>query len=342
MKNLVIAILLAGAVVFGAIAFLQTRKAAQAQAGADLSQQKIAELRSSLDQQKSETARLRDQLGEMRAASEATIREAVKVRQSLQESLTNQARSATARASGRTNSNPFAEMFKNPAMKEMIKNQQKTALGTMIDKNYARLFSDLHLTPDQSAALKDLILNKQLDAADLGMTMVTGDQSPTDRAALVQQIKATTDAADAQIKNLLGDDNFTQYQDYEKSMGERMAVSGLQDQLAGGSTALTDDQEQQLIQAMTQERQNFKFTTDLSDKSKFTGDFSSMFTDDKIDTYFQESSQLNQQYLTAAQQILSPDQLTAFQQYLNNQQTMQKAGMQMAAKMFAPAKSAGE
>jgi hypothetical protein len=342
MKNLVIPILLAAAVIFGAISFLQTRKAAQAQARADALLRQVINMQSALDQQKSQTARLSDQLEEMRAASEATIREAVKVRQSLQETLTNQAHNATARASGRTNSNPFAEMFKNPAMKEMIKNQQKTAMGAMIDKNYARLFSDLHLTPDQSAALKDLILNKQLGAADLGMSMFTDDQDPTNRAALGQQIKAANDAADAQIKDFLGDDNFTQYQSYEKSLGERMAVSGLQDQLAGGSTALTDDQQQQLIQAMTQERQNFKFTTDLSDKSKFTGDFSSMFTDDKIDTYFQESSQLNQQYLTAAQQILSPDQLAAFDKYLQNQQTMQKAGMQMAAKMFAPAKPAGE
>jgi hypothetical protein len=102
-----------------------------------------------------------------------------------------------------------------------------------------------------------------------------------------------------------------------------------------------DDQEQQLIQATTQERQNFKITTDFSDKSKFTGDFASTFTEDKMNGYFQELGQLNQQYLTRAQGILSPDQLTAFEEYLNNQQALQKAGMQMAAKMFAPAKPGG-
>jgi hypothetical protein len=342
MKNLVIAILVVATVALGAFSVHQTRKAAQTRATTDSLLQQVSQLQSSLDKQKTETARLSDQLEEMRAATAATIREAVQIRQSLQEALTNQARNAAARSSGHTNSNPLAEMFKNAAMKEMIKNQQKTAMGAMIDKNYARLFSDLHLTPDQSAALKDLILKKQLGAADLGMSMFTDDQDPTNRAALAQQIQTAGDAADAQIKDFLGDDNYTQFQDYEKSLGERMAVSGLKDQLGSGATALTDYQEQQLIQAMTQERQNFKFTTDLSDKSKFTGDFTSMFTEDKMNTFFQETGQLNQQYLSRAQQILSPDQLTAFQQYLNNQQTMQKAGMQMAAKMFAPAKPAGE
>jgi hypothetical protein len=43
-----------------------------------------------------------------------------------------------------------------------------------------------------------------------------------------------SDAADAQIKEFLGDDNFVQFQAYEKSLGERMAVSGFKDQLGNG------------------------------------------------------------------------------------------------------------
>jgi hypothetical protein len=158
---------------------------------------------------------------------------------------------------------------------------------------------------------------------------------------MVQEVKTASDTADGQIKQLLGDDGFTQFQTYEKSIGERMALSGFKDQLGSGPTALSDGQEQQLIQVMTQERQNFKFTTDLADKSSLTGDFATMFTEDKMNGYVQELGQLNQQYLARAQTILSPDQYTAFEKYLNNQQAMQKMGIQMAVKMFAPAKPAG-
>lgn len=345
MKNVAIGILLAATVVFGGLYLQQARKAGQAAASADGWQQKTGELQSGLEEQERQTRHLRDQLEEARADAAAKAHEAAQMRAALQESLTNQPQPAPAKAAGQTNSRPsnlLSEMFKNPEMKEMIKNQQKTALSAMVDKNYGKFFADLHLTPEQSSALKDLILNKQLGAADMGLSMFSDDQDPAKRAELVQQIKAASDTADAQIKEFLGEDNFAQFQNYEKSLGERMAVSGFKDQLGSGTTPLTDDQEQQLIQAMTQERQNFKFTTDLSDKSKFTGDLASMFTEEKMNVYFQESGQLNQQYLARAQGILSPDQLTGFEKYLNNQQTLQKAGMQMAVKMFAPAKPVGD
>jgi hypothetical protein len=169
---------------------------------------------------------------------------------------------------------------------------------------------------------------------EMGMSAMSDDLDAAQRKELVDQAKASTDAIDAQIKQFLGDDNYAQYQAYEKTQGERTTVNGLTDQLAGGPTALTADQQQQLIQAMSQLRQNFKFTTDLSDKSQFTGDFASMFSDDKLNQYFQELDQLNQQYADSARSILSPDQLNAFQQYLTNQTQLGKMGMQMAAKMF--------
>jgi hypothetical protein len=336
MKNLTIGILLAAALVFGGLYFQQTRRVSQMEASVDGLRQKLGELQSGIDAQDQQAARLRTQLKETRADAAANINEALQIKAALKPNPTNQAQAAT--PTNAKPSNALAEMFKNPAMREMIKNQQKTALGGMIDKNYAKLFSDLHLTPEQSSALKDMILNKQLAGADMGMSMMSDDMDATKRADLVQQIKTQNDTADAQIKSFLGDDNFAQLQTYEKSMGERTTVSGFADQFASGPSALTDDQQQQLIQAMSQERQNFKFTTDFSDKSKFTGDMTSMFTEENMNTFFQESGQLNQQYLNQAQGILSPDQLAAFQKYLDNQQTMQKAGMQMAAKMFAPAK----
>ena len=260
MKNIAIGILLVAAVVFGGLYLQQTRQTRQAQAGADSLQQKAGELQASLDEQEKQKTRLHDQLEAARAAAAA---------QAPSEEVTNPAPPAAAGQTNAKPANPLAEMFKNPEMKEMIKNQQKTALGAMIDKNYARLFADLHLTPEQSAAVKDLILNKQLAAADMGMSMFTDDMDAAKRAELAQQIKTANEATDAQIKDLLGDDAYTQFQAYEKSMGERMAISGFTDQLGSGPMALAGDQEQQLLQTMTQVRQNFKFTTDYSDQSEF-------------------------------------------------------------------------
>lgn len=344
MKNLTLATLLAVIVIMAGLYLHQTRKASQAQAKTESLRQNVNDLESSLAEQEQQTTRSREQLEQTRADEANRSLEAAHLRAALKR-MTNQDRGTVSQAASEQSSskasNPLSEMFKNPQLKEMIKNQQKGVLGAMIDKNYGRLFSDLHLAPEQASALKDMILNKQLGAAEMGMSMFTGEQSAAQRAELVQQVKASGEASDAQIKQFLGEDNFAQFQGYEKTIPERMVVSGFKDQLGAGDSSLSDDQEQQLIQAMTQERANFKFTTDFSDKSKLTGDFASMLTEDKMNQYSQELERLNQQYLGRAQTFLSPDQFAAFGKYLNAQQTMQKAGMQMAIKMFSPSKPGG-
>jgi hypothetical protein len=343
MKNVAIGILCVTTLVMGGLWLDQVRKASLARATVDSLEQSVTGLQSRAAEQEQQTARLREQLKEAYAEAAAKSQEAAQIRSAPAENLTNLAAAAGGQGAGKAKSmtSAIGEMFKNPELKEMLKNQQKSVLGPMLDKNYGKLFSDLHLSAEQTATFKDLLLNKQLGAAEIGMSMFSDDSDGTNRTALVQQVKAAGDAADAQIKDFLGDDNFAQYQAYEKTMGERMVVSGLKDQLGTGPTALTDEQEQQLVQALTQTRENFKFTTDLSDKSKFTGDFASFFTEDKVNTYFQELDQLDQQYQAGAQGILSADQLSAFGKYLNSQQTLQKAGMQMAVKMFSAGKQGG-
>ena len=345
MKRYAIGILLIATMVFGSMYLQQTRKARQAQANAEGLQENLNAQHADFEQQQTQAERLRNQLDQARADTAAKEREAARLRRRL-ENPTNQPAAPTTLSSTpspRTKTaNPLAQMFKNPEMKEMILNQQKPALSAMLDKNYGRLFSDLQLRPEQTATLKDLILQKQMGAVEMGLSMLSEEQDATQRNERMQQMKAANDTADAQIKQFLGDDNFQQYQAYEKTMSERMAVSGFKEQLSGGPTAISDEQEQQLIQAMSQQRENFKFSTDLSDKSKFTGDITTQFTEEKMNAYMQELSQLNQQYLSRAQGILQPEQAASFEQYLKNQQALQKAGMQMAVKMFAPGKAGGE
>ena len=65
-------------------------------------------------------------------------------------------------------------------------------------------------------------------------------------------------------------------------------------------------------------------------------DYTAMFTEQNINQFVQQEEQFDQQVFTRAQQILTPDQLTAFQNYQNAQRQLQLAGMKMAAQMFTP------
>jgi hypothetical protein len=48
----------------------------------------------------------------------------------------------------------------------------------------------------------------------------------------------------------------------------------------------------------------------------------------------EEREQFDQQFLSRAQQILTPAQLTAFADFQKTQRQMQVAGLKMAAQMF--------
>ncbi len=322
MKNLAIAILLAGTLCFAGLYVHESRRLAELKATLSAQQQNLDEVQAQLTHQQKKTVNLQTHL---RETQNKAIAKADEVAQ-LQQVITNRA--------GSNSSNPFAEMFKNPGMKEVVKTSQKTALGGIIDKNYGALFTQLQMTPEQSASLKDLILKKSMVDAEVGLSLLSGENDATKRADALKQAESDKATIDDQIKQFLGNENFQVFQAYEKTVPERMTLSMFNDQQGSSGLALTPDQEQQLVQAFSEERQNFKFTTDFSDKSKFTGDYASYFTEDKLTQYRQESEQLDQRYLSRAQSVLSPDQVAPFQKFLSNRLDMQIAAMKLAAKMF--------
>jgi RNA polymerase sigma factor (sigma-70 family) len=230
--------------------------------------------------------------------------------------------------------NPMLDMLKTPEGKEMMKSTMRSMSLTVV-KSYAKLFADLHLTAEQTATLKDLIMSKVMAGAEMAAAAMAGQADAAQLREQGAQVSAQHAAIEEQIKQLLGDDNYARYQEYSRNASERWTVTEFEEQLAGGPKAATPDQEQQLVSAMIEERQNFKFTTDYSDPSKLTGDIASYYTEDRAKQYQQELERLNQRFLQRAQGILSPEQLGAFQTSLASQQAKQIANMQIVAKMFA-------
>jgi len=204
----------------------------------------------------------------------------------------------------------------------------------MVDMQYSGLFTKLNLNPDQTAALKELLKKRQMIDSEAGISMLGDDLDETKRKALMDQTKADRDAVNDQIKQTLGDSGYAQLDAWDKSTSDRMTLTMFKGQLGDTAPNLSADQEGQLLQAMSEERQKFKFTTDFSDRNNFNGDLASMFTEDKLSQFTTESGQLMQNYLSRAQAILSPEQYQVFQSSLNSQQQMTAAGLKMAVQMF--------
>ena len=245
-------------------------------------------------------------------------------------------------AAAKTN-NPLkgiGAMFKNPEMRKMIEAQQKAVMGPMIAKQYSDLFQQLNLTPEQRDALETLLQNKQLAGVNSGMSLLDDSLDASQRATLEAQMKSQNEDFENQLKQLLGDDNYQAYQAYNKTIPARTTVNQFTDQLAGTPNALSADQQQQMIQAMTEAKNNFQWTSALNPTSNAAAQHDpaaqlALLTEDNINLAAAETERFDQQFLVKAQQILTPAQVTAFQQFQTTWRDMQTSSMKMAAGMFS-------
>ncbi|HET7624892.1 MAG TPA: hypothetical protein VFM25_06460 [Verrucomicrobiae bacterium] len=333
MKNILIAVLLAAAVALGVVCAHQRNQLEKQRAETTAIQARLSSAEQQLKarEEADEKAAFAEQKAKiLQQTLSQTSAEAAKQSQQvaqLKESL----------ASVKTNSESginFTKFLKDPKMRDLIKSQQKVVLGPTVARMYNPFFQQVNLTPEQSDQLKDLLEKKMMAASDAGLSMLGGDVDAAKRDELGQQIKEQNDAYDAQIKDLLGDENYQEFQTYEKSAQDRVAISQFSDQLAGTSTPLTSDQEQQLAQVLSDERAGFHWTTDYNNQKPGEMDYAEMFSQDRLDQYAKEKKQFDEEYLNRAKQILSPDQFKALEAFQKNQTELQIMGMKMAGQMF--------
>jgi hypothetical protein len=332
MKNIVLILSFAAIVALGVVGLHQQKQVRQTQAELASAQSQLASTQKQLAEEKdlAEKAAFEENKAKIlqQTLTQAAEAAAEKTKQAaeLEQSL----------AAAKTNSGGFGSLFNDPKMKELIRSQQKAFMGPMIEKQYAALIQQLNLNPEQTAQFKALLEKKMLAAADMGTSMLGNDMDAAKRADLAKQMKAQTDDFDQQIKQLLGDVNYDSYKTYEKSLTERFTLSQFHDQVAGTDTALNPDQEQQLLQAMVDERNSFKWTTDYSQANSGNVNYADIFSEDRLNQFAKEKAQLDQQILDRAKSILTPEQLAAFEKYQNAQRDLQINSMKLAGKMFAP------
>jgi hypothetical protein len=338
MKNTLIIILAIAAMAAGAFCIVQRSRSRAASSELTETQTRLAAAETQLKQQadaveharisEAKTSVLQKTLTEASAEAVQQSKQTEQLKQTL--------------AAAKTNSplKGFAAMFKSPELRKMMAAQQKAMMGPMIAKQYSDLFQQLNFTPEQTDAFKTLLQNKQLAGVDSAMSLLDDSLDASQRAALQAQIKSQNGDFDNQLKQLLGSDNYEAYQAYNKTIPARTTVNQFMDQETGTPNALRADQQQQLIQAMTDANSNYKWTSLLNQRNSQTSgqtvpmDAFKNLTEDNINQAAQEQEQFDQQLFTTVQQILTPAQAAAFQQFQSNMRQMQISSMKMAAQMF--------
>jgi hypothetical protein len=243
-------------------------------------------------------------------------------------------------ASGQTPTNlfaGFAKIFKDPQMKEMMRAQQKMMVGQM----YGSLYKQLGLSPTDEEALKKLLEDRQMAVMDAGLAVMGG--SGTDSKQTAEDAKTLKTQFDKQIEDLLGPQAYSAFQQYDQTVTERTEVNLFKQSLSADN-ALTDQQENDLVDAMYQARKTLPESSLLNSQTRDP----SQLTEDGIAQALKVQEQLQKQYADSAALILTPAQLDQFTKFQQQMTAMSAASIKMAAQMFgqknsnpAPAPNAG-
>jgi hypothetical protein len=199
----------------------------------------------------------------------------------------------------------------------------------MINMMYGGLFKDLKLSPEEKDKLKELLTDSQMKNIEAAQGMFGGKDGAAEDAT--KQIADSKKQTDAEIKALLGDERFAQYQEYQKSVGERMQLDQLRNQLASANMPLDDAQAAQLMQIMKDEKaaSPAPISDDQTQLPK-----KDTFTSENLEKQLAWMDDYNRRVLDRAAQVLTPDQFKQYQSFQEQQASMQKLGLQMAKQMF--------
>ncbi len=222
----------------------------------------------------------------------------------------------------------FGQMLKDPAMKKALRTQQGVGLRMM----YGDLVKQWALSPEEADTFYNELLDKQMGALTAGQATLQGNPSGADAAS------NPAPDYEARLKTSLGDDLYKQYQDYEKTVADRLVLNQFQQQNASvQGLALTPDQTSSMLSVMSEERQAQSANgggAALSGSMMNGG----VMDDKSIDAFAQSQADLNQRVDQRAATVLSAAQLGALKSYQTQLLDMQKASMQMAAKMMGGGK----
>jgi hypothetical protein len=197
-----------------------------------------------------QNAELKKENASLRKTAEEAQQQAKVAENNLNESR----RSASTENAGPANNRSYLDSamsamaaLDNPEMIKMMAVQQRGALNG----RYATLFKNLHLDSTHLSQFKDLLVERQMVNMDVLMAAakqgINPLQNPLDIARFTRSAHAEIDE---KIKNLLGDDGYAQFQNYQNTQPQRTVVTQLEQSLSYTDSPLTPDQGEQVVKLL--------------------------------------------------------------------------------------------
>ncbi len=233
-------------------------------------------------------------------------------------------------ASGRRMMKSMSQMMDNPTMSKVMEASQRGAVGVL----YSDLMEYLDLDREETKYFMDLLMSRQMKNVELAIKMMSGELSEEEKKVLTEEIKTVGETVKEEIEAFLNNpEDVAEWEFYEKTMGERMMLSQVDQKLSAADATLSDEAYRELLGMMHDEKKDFQFTSNLHDDKNM--DLSAeRFSTENLQNFASDIEQLNGNIIQRAQGMLTPEQFTAFSESLKATTEMQQAQLEMAAQMF--------
>ncbi len=202
------------------------------------------------------------------------------------------------------------ELMDKPEMREAMRSQQKMMLNTM----YGALFDKLKLDPERLELFKDLLVDQQM----AGFSAM-GAGGPAD----IQEVHAGTNDA---VRELLSEEEFDVFEDYQNTLAERLTISQLEPVLTQKAIPLTEVQKEELITLMVEERLSVALPDPKEQQKRW---LQGGFDEADVEKLLKQQEDMNQRIQDRASEVLSDAQVEALRTFQESQMQMQRLGMQM-------------
>jgi len=222
----------------------------------------------------------------------------------------------------------IAKMMANPAMREMMRSQTRTAIGRV----YQDLFDLLELKEPRRSSFEKLLHQKTYLALEAGLEMSDGPRTAEDWKAATAEVKAKFTELDGQIKELLGKEDYETSTRYEDSILERQQLKAFDTMLTSKDMRLDESAEARLMDVMYKEREKFPFASRYMD---LTNPDISRFTAENMARFSDEYARLNESIAKQAASLLPAEQLEVFRDSQEQQKNTINMQLGVAARMFS-------
>ena len=218
----------------------------------------------------------------------------------------------------------YAAAMNDPEVRNFRRAEKRTQIG----RTYQSLFKGLELSAGEFEAFKELLVEESMAREDIRLEMgasASADRRKEEVARMTRLIEGYTD----KIRSSLGEYNYEVYREWEETLYDRTQVDYFRQSLEG-EDQIDEEQEHDLISAMYEERTSFVSTTGADQADQQQPFDPSEIAEEELAEEMDELTQLHENYVARAQDILSEYQMAQFVEMLEQQRaTVEKTSRMM-------------